>query len=77
MRRLRHGKIFSRVRRVPYPFMIPANYLRADLIPREHGDLADKVKVRTYRVQTMRNMMVFGLGREHLPARAIQPPVRT
>lgn len=29
------------------PFTIPANYLRADLIPREHRDLADEVKVRT------------------------------
>jgi len=29
------------------PFMIPTSYLRADLIPREYGNLADEVKVRS------------------------------
>ena len=68
-----------RVRRkrtwVPHPFTVPANYLRADLISREHRNLTNKVKVCTYG-HTLNNMPVFGRWGEHLPARAIQPPVR-
>jgi hypothetical protein len=32
---------------MPYPFVVPPGDLRAHLIPGEHRDLADEVKVRT------------------------------
>lgn len=68
-------RVRRETRRMPYPFAVPANYLRADLISREHRNLTNEVKVCTCG-HTLNNLPAFGPWGEHLPARAIQPPVR-
>jgi hypothetical protein len=62
----------------PYPLVVPADYLRSDLISHKHRNFADEVKVRSCGYM-LRSSVWEGGGKgwmRYLPARAIQPPLR-